>query len=107
MLFGFFKKQDINKGVLEFNNTPDAILLDVRTKSEYKNGHIPRSKNIELEKLDTVNSLANEKNRPIFVYCQSGARSSSATSTLKTMGYTNVKNIGGISSYTGAVESGV
>lgn len=39
-----------------------------------------------------------------LVYCQSGARSGQATDKIKKMGYTNVKNIGGMNSYKGRVE---
>ena len=40
----------------------------------------------------------------MFVYCHSGAKSGQAVSALRRMGYTNVKNIGGIAAYSGKVE---
>lgn len=46
-----------------------------------------------------------DKNAPLFVYCHSGARSRQAVGELQRMGYLHVKNIGGISAYTGKVES--
>ena len=48
--------------------------------------------------------MVDNKGTPIFVHCLSGARSRQATAILQQMGYTNVKNIGGISSYAGKVE---
>ena len=49
-LLNMFKRTDINDGVDEFRNTPNAVLLDVRTKEEYKDGHIEGSINIPLQK---------------------------------------------------------
>lgn len=102
--FDFFKRPDIDQGVKEYHETPDAVLLDVRTLQEHQQGHIPGSKNIPLQELNCVTALAIEKDTPIFVYCHSGARSGQAVGLLARMGYTNIKNIGGIAAYTGKVE---
>lgn len=102
--FDFLKGPDINQGVKEYGTVPGAVLLDVRTAQEYREGRIPDSKNIPLQELDRVTSVAVRKDVPLFVYCHSGARSSQAVKLLVRMGYTNVKNIGGIAAYTGKVE---
>lgn len=102
--FDFLKTPDINQGVKDFNSTGGAILLDVRTMGEYKEGHIPGSKNIPLQSINKADGMIDNKATPIFVYCLSGARSRQAAAILQQMGYTNVKNIGGISAYTGKVE---
>ena len=81
-IFGFFKQADINAGVQEFLKTEKAVLLE------------------------KVLAKITDKDTPLFVYCQSGARSSSATSALKQMGFSHVTNIGGISSYRGKVVKG-
>ena len=101
--FDFFKQPDINQGVKDYKATPGAVLLDVRTTQEYESGHIPGSKNIPLQAIDKVASVAENKDTVLYVYCQSGARSRQATSMLQGMGYTNVKNIGGIAAYSGKV----
>ena len=100
----FLKGPDINQGVAEYQNTPGAVLLDVRTPEEYREGHIPGSKNVPLQAIIHVATVIEEKDTPIFAYCHSGARSTQAVSTLRHMGYTNVKNIGGIAAYEGKVE---
>ncbi len=102
--FDFLKGTDINQGVREFSTTAGAVLLDVRTSSEYAEGHIPGSKNLPLQSIDKVERMIENKATPIFVHCLSGARSRQAAAVLQQMGYTNVKNIGGIASYTGKVE---
>ena len=101
--FDFFKQPDINQGVKDYQATPGAILLDARTTQEYEDGHIPGSKNIPLQVIDKIASVAENKDTVLYVYCQSGARSRQATSMLQGMGYTNVNNIGGIAAYSGKV----
>ena len=100
-LFQFFRPLDIDRGVAEYRSTPDAVLLDVRTTAEYREGHIPGSRNIPLQVLDNVEYLIKNKDIPLFVHCQSGARSRQAAELLQKKGYTNVKNIGGITAYSG------
>ena len=102
--FNFIKGPDINQGIQDCQQTPGAVLLDVRTPQEYTEGHIPGSKNIPLASLAQAGAVTFQKDTPLFVYCYSGGRSRQAADILKGMGYTNVKNLGGIASYTGKVE---
>lgn len=104
-LFDFLSGPRIDQGVSEFRETPGAVLLDVRTPQEYREGHIPGSRNVPLQELHRVASVAAEKDTPLFVYCHSGARSRQAVGELRRMGYLHVRNIGGIAAYTGKVES--
>ena len=103
-IFDFFKQPDINQGVQEYKNAAGAVLLDVRTPQEYREGHIPGSQNMPLQQLDKVEEVTENKDTILYVYCHSGARSRQAVSLLKHMGYTNVHNIGGIAAYSGKVE---
>ena len=103
--FGFFKQPDINQGVNEYQQREGAILLDVRTPLEYREGFIPGSKNVPLGTIDKVDAVVENKDTALYVYCHSGARSRQAVSYLQHMGYTNVNNIGGIAAYRGKVES--
>ena len=104
-IFDLLKQPDINRGVQEFKNKKNAILLDVCTSQEYREGHIPGSKNVPLQQLDKLEELTENKDTVLYVYCHSGARSRQATNFLQYMGYTNVHNIGGITAYSGKVES--
>ena len=103
-IFDFFKQPDINQGVQEYKYAVGAVLLDVRTPQEYREGHIPGSQNMPLQQLDKVEEVTENKDTVLYVYCRSGARSRQAVSLLKHMGYTNVHNIGGIAAYSGKVE---
>ena len=103
-IFDFFKQPDINQGVQEYKDAVGAVLLDVRTPQEYREGHIPGSQNVPLQQLDKVEEVTENKDTVLYVYCRSGARSRQAASLLKQMGYTNVHNIGGIAAYSGKVE---
>ena len=102
--FDLFKQSNINQGIEEYKRTDDAVLLDVRTPQEYQEGHIPESKNVPLQQLDNIASVAKNKDIPLFVYCYSGSRSRQATGILQRMGYSKVNNIGGIAAYSGKVE---
>ena len=103
-IFDFFKQPDINQGVQEYKNATVAVLLDVRTPQEYREGHIPGSQNVPLQQIDKVEEVTENKDTVLYVYCHSGTRSRQAISLLKHMGYTNVHNIGGIAAYSGKVE---
>lgn len=102
--FDLFRQPDINQGVEEYRAVPQAILLDVRTPEEYRGGHIPGSKNLPLQQIEKIESIAEKKETPLFVYCQSSARSRQAVSLLQNMGYVNVNNIGGMAAYRGKAE---
>ena len=103
--FHFNKQPDINQGVNEYNELPVAVLLDVRTPQEYREGHIPGSVNLPLQALDNAEEIIENEDTPIYIYCQSGSRSRQAAALLGAMGYTNVRNIGGIAAYSGKVET--
>ena len=103
-LFGFSRRPDIHQGLKDFAADPGALLLDVRSAQEYRGGHIPGSKNLPLQSLDEILSIAENKDIPLYVYCLSGARSQHAVGRLQELGYENVRNIGGIASYSGKVE---
>lgn len=72
-----------------------ALILDVRSPNEFKQGHVQGAKNIPLEhiqgKLDTLKN----KEQPIITCCASGIRSASAKGVLKSNGFTQVYNGGG------------
>ncbi len=103
-LFDMIKKTDINTEVEKIKDIKGAVLLDVRDKEEYGAGHIPGSINIPVKDIQNVTETIPDLNTPVFVYCLSGARASRAVQSMKASGYANVKNIGGISSYSGLKE---
>jgi rhodanese-related sulfurtransferase len=91
-LFGFGPKVDFALLVKQ-----GAVIIDVRTKSEYQGGHIKGSINISVDTLS--NNLSKlKKDKPIITCCASGMRSASAKNILKSNGFTEVHNGGGWSS---------
>ena len=98
-VFNIFSKLNINEGVKKFRQTPNAILLDVRTEEEYSETHSDGSTNLPLQKIEMATSIIFDKKKPLFVYCCSGVRSAKVVAILKKMGYTNVNDIGGILDY--------
>ncbi len=83
----------------------DYIILDVRTQSEYNDGHIPKAICIPNETIDTQEiPLLPDKSQLILVYCRSGRRSKEAAEKLAKIGYTNIVEFGGIITWTGEIE---
>ena len=73
------------------------ILIDARTQEEYDEGHIPGAILIpEYEIADRAEKELPNKDQLILVYCRSGRRSKIAAEELVKLGYTNVKEFGGI-----------
>ena len=73
------------------------IIIDARTQSEYDEGHIPGAILIpEYEISDRAEKELPDKDQLILVYCRSGRRSKIAAEELVKLGYTNVKEFGGI-----------
>ena len=103
-LLGALSGMNIDAGIRQYQETSGAVLLDVRTPEEFKNGHIPKSVNLPLDKIIATVERIYPKDQSIFLYCHSGSRSASAAFALKKMGYVSVRNIGGIVSYKGRVE---
>ena len=76
------------------------VLLDVRTPEEYAEIHIPHSLSLPLDRLRSrIGAVVGDKDAEIIVYCLSGARAATACRELSAMGYTNVRNLGGIRSW--------
>lgn len=79
----------------------DGIIIDVRTSQEFNSGHIIDATNIDFYSDDFTDKLKIvRKDVPIYVYCRSGGRSSSAADKMEKLGFTKVYNmIGGIGSW--------
>jgi phage shock protein E len=77
---------------------PDnALIIDVRTPSEFAAGHIQGSINIPLDRLShAIGSKVPDKHQPLVFCCLSGGRSGSALSVMRQCGYTQVHNGGGV-----------
>lgn len=74
-----------------------ALVLDVRTPEEFAGGHIKGAVNVPLDEIEQGGvSRLPDKNRETLVYCRSGARSRAACGKLAEMGYTAVRDFGGI-----------
>ena len=81
------------------------IILDVRTQEEYDESHIPGAIVIpNTESEPRAEQELTDKGQMILVYCRSGRRSKQAAEILVTLGYTNVKEFGGIIDWPYEVE---
>ena len=83
----------------------DYIILDVRTQQEYDQGHIPGAILIpDTEIEDRAEGELTDKDQLILVYCRSGRRSKLAAQSLVELGYTNIREFGGIIDWPYEVE---
>jgi rhodanese-related sulfurtransferase len=77
----------------------NAQFVDVRTPEEFSASALPGAVNIPLQDLDRMAEAQLENNRPIVLYCRSGARSNMAMQMLESMGFEDVYDLGGFMSY--------
>lgn len=106
------KKLDINQELevyrrVQYPDVPGgAVLLDVRTPREYREGRLAGSVNLPLNKLKSAPAYIADFDTPVFVYCANGARADRAVKRLKRAGYTNIRSIGGLEGYRGEIIRG-
>lgn len=78
-----------------------ALMVDVRTKDEYDEGHIEGAVLLPVDEIteDSVKKIVDSKDSIMIVYCKSGVRSNQAAIKLKELGYKNVYDLGSISNW--------
>lgn len=107
-MFNFFKKNyfvlPMAKAKENIANDTSIVIIDVRTPAEFQSGHIPKSVNIPVDKVDKIKNILKNMDTPIYVYCLSGSRSSHACNYFSKIGYTNVTNIGAIGNWSGPLK---
>jgi len=74
----------------------EIFLLDVRDDSEWNIGHIAGAKHIALDNLNIKTIMNIPKDVPVYIYCRSGKRAGEAEFKLRTLGFNNAENIGGV-----------
>ena len=73
-----------------------ATVLDVRTPAEFADQHVPGATNIPVQELSERLAELGATDRPLIVYCRSGARSASAAALLRAYGFNAVHDVGGL-----------
>jgi rhodanese-related sulfurtransferase len=104
---GIFMNKTANEAfdIIQNNlNNPDFVIIDVRTPSEYAEGHIEKAVNIDYYSDNFELTLDQmDKNRTYLVYCHSGNRSALAVNIMKEQGFREVYNmLGGFSAWQNA-----
>lgn len=102
-----YQQISMKEAVSIMETEDNYIILDVRTKEEYQEKHIPGAMNLPNETIGTedIPELP-AKEQLILVYCRSGNRSKQAAKKLAALGYTNIIEIGRINDWTGETVSG-
>lgn len=97
-----FRKISQKEAKSIMDSRKDIIILDVRTRQEFSSGHIPNAIVIPVEELTSSNEMPgelNDKKKTILVYCRSGRRSTMAAQHLARLGYENILEFGGITTW--------
>ena len=90
------QKDDITIEELKTKISQGAVLLDVRSNQEYREGHLQGAINIpDFEIINRIQREIPKKNQLIIVYCQYGGRSRNAMKIINKLGYNNVYNLYG------------
>lgn len=77
--------------------SPAARLIDVRTPTEFSEGHVQGAVNIDVSAADFEAQIATlDKETPYNVYCRSGNRSAAAVEIMRNAGFTNVVDLGSV-----------
>lgn len=77
-----------------------ALVIDVRSDKEYKEGHIKDAKNVNVDTIEKeIEKVEPNKDKKIILYCNTGKKSGKATEKLKKLGYKNVSNAEGVKQY--------
>ena len=97
----------VNLGVAEFQaktQEADVVILDVRTKGEFNEGHIANSINIDFQSDSFLNEISKlDKSKTYAVYCRSGNRSGKAVATMSNEQFISLYNLnGGVIDWAGA-----
>lgn len=80
----------------DLKNQKDYQLVDVRTNTEYKEGHITDALNMDFNSKEFKNLIAQlDKNKPTYVYCLSGGRSTAAIKIMEEKGFKNLYELDG------------
>ena len=83
----------------------EHIILDTREQDEFDEGHIPGAILIPYTEIENkAEEMLPDKDKLILVYCRSGRRSKIAAESLAKLGYTNIKEFGGIIDWTYEIE---
>ncbi len=88
-----WRRRGLSKEQLSALMAKGAQVVDVRSPSEFRGGHVPGAKNIPLDQIQT-RSKELDPARPVVLCCASGSRSAMAVSLLKQKGFADVHNAG-------------
>ena len=100
-------EQITQEAAKEMMDTQQVIILDVREQDEYDSCYTPAKELFPVGSIDedTAAEVIPEKDSTVLVYCRSGNRSKTASSTLAELGYTNIYEFGGINTWPYETES--
>lgn len=103
-MIAFFEYQRMFSGVKQLSpieatrlqNDEDGVFIDVREDAEFKRGHVLSARHMPMSNFDKrMTELEKLKDKPMIVYCATGARASRAAGKLKKAGFASVSTLQG------------
>lgn len=95
-----FKEIDAKTAKTMMDESEENLIIDVRSKQEYQQGHIAHAILLPVETIETdIKTKVPNKEATLLIYCRSGRRAKTAASKLIELGYQNVYVFGGIDSW--------
>ncbi len=103
LVFAVMNQSESDEAELTYQTVQDdlaagAKLYDVRTDEEYVAGHIAEAELFSLQTIQAGTLPDDELDTKLYVYCRSGNRSAQATALLEAAGYTNIVDLGAMTS---------
>lgn len=97
---------DSNLFTNKYKEVPSSVIIDVRTPSEFSNGHIAKAINIDFQNPNFETEIKKlDPSGNYFVYCQSGNRSGQAVRKMQSLGIKNIFELrGGLNSDLSLIE---
>ncbi len=92
-VFGYARMFLSGRGSVKLKEIlPKAVVVDVRTNAEYKEGHYSGAINLPVEKIAKSSRKLGNTDKPIILYCASGSRAGKAARILRRQGFQQVYN---------------
>ena len=104
VLFDKFRELTVNEGLNRARMEPNAVLLDVRTKEEFKKGHVSGAVNIPMDRLEQIKNRIRSADTTLYVVGDYNHQPRKAVKELKKLGYTHAVPSGTMEEHHGILK---
>ena len=102
----FHKALTVNEAINESRTTPNAVLVDIRSKNAYREGYVAGSDNIPLDKAELITHRIPDRETKIYVIGSTASEPAKGVRAFKKLGYKNVVQGGFMEDHHGLLRHG-